>query len=402
MADQLAEYRWLISDDARPWLMQTMDRRESGQDFLTIAKWLRKQFTPQRSALILELVQTRNRGIRKFELADQMFFTRAALEMATDQWIAKYKAQRFQRFQAVADVCCSIGGDLIAIASSLGSGRCIGYDNDPLAVLYANANLTIHGISNAQAMESSLAEFPLRDHDAVHIDPERRKQGRSTRGTEFSPALNEIFDRLTAGGAAGIKVAPATRLRDNLGSLERQWIGRRRECQQQMVWCGELAQHPGCRVATRLGKSGSITSFALKEEEIAARKVGAARTIQRYVYEPHSVLLAAGMADAMASQFDLEKIAPDIFYFTSDSRIKNRLFSRFKVAQSMRANLTQVARAVQDAGYGDLEIKNRGINQSVAEKYKRIRLTGVGRGTLLLCPFGGNATAIIAARETSS
>ena len=403
MKKSFNEYQWLISDQAQSWLTETFGRRESGQDFLKISKWLRKQFSPERSALILELVQNRNRAIRKFEKAEQMFFTRSALEMATDQWIASYKANRFREFGNVADICCSVGGDLIALASALKTGRCHGYDNDALAVVYANANLKSHGIENAEAFESSFSDVPLEEFDAIHIDPDRRKQGRSTNGSAFSPTLDSLFERLVECKAYGIKVAPATQLEFNQAfQVEREWIGRRRECQQQMIWFGKLAKYRGCRVATRLGKSGSVTSFALQEEEIATRRVSIAKSIQQYVYEPHSALLASGLADAYATQLRFEKVAPDIFYYTSDSRIKNRLFARFKISQTMKASLSNVAQAVQDAGFGDLEIKKRGVAESVVESYRRIKLKGMGRGSLLLCPFNNQVVAMIAVRESAS
>lgn len=403
MSERFEDYQWLITPKAEPWLSETFGRRESGESFLRISKWLRKQFTPQRSALILELVQNRSRAIRKFERAEQMFFTRTALEMATDQWIAGYKSRRYRNFRSVADICCSIGGDLIALASAQKSGKCTGFDNEKLAIVYANANLESHGLTNASAIQKSLEEIEVNHYDAFHVDPDRRKNGRSTRGNSFSPSLDDVFEKLSQVEALGIKVAPATPAVANLsGEMEREWIGRRRECQQQMIWSGDLANHPGCRVATRLGKSGSVTSFALLESDIESATVPIATSIQQYVYEPHSVLLASGLADALASQLDLEKVAPDVFYFTSDSRIKNRLLSRFKVAHSMKANLRSVTQSVQDAGYGDLEVKKRGITEAVAEKYKRIQLKGLGRGTLLLCPFAGQVTAIIASRESSA
>ena len=402
MIERFDEYQWLISDQAEVWLSETFGRRSSGQDYLKISKWLRKQFSPQRSALILELVQNRNRAMKKFDKAEQMFFTRAALEMATDQWIAAYKSKRFRRFQNVADICCSIGGDLIALSNALSDGRCTGYDHDALAVAYANANLEVHGIEQGEAVEADFSDIELDRHDAVHIDPDRRKHGRSTRGAAFSPTLDTVFERLSNCRAFGIKVAPATELLElDRTTVECEWIGRRRECKQQMIWSGNLMKNPGCRVATRLGKSGSVTRFASRQEEIPTKKVKMAKAVLRYVYEPHSVLLAADLADAAAHELGLDKLSANVCYFTSDSRIKNRLFSRFKVACSMKANLNQVARAVQDAGFGDLEIKKRGISESVSEKYHRIRLKGVGRGTLLLCPFAGQVTAIIAARESS-
>ena len=67
-----------------------------------------------------------------------MFFTDRALQQATDELLADYKARRFPAQRAVIDLGCGIGGDLLAIAQR---GPTLGVDNDPILALLAAANL---------------------------------------------------------------------------------------------------------------------------------------------------------------------------------------------------------------------------------------------------------------------
>ena len=63
-----------------------------------------------------------------------MFFTRLGLEQATDAWVARYKATRFPAGQLLADLCCGIGGDLMALSER---GPTRGVDRDPVAAICA-------------------------------------------------------------------------------------------------------------------------------------------------------------------------------------------------------------------------------------------------------------------------
>ena len=52
----------------------------------------------------------------KFSRADEMLFDRVGLEQSTDEVVAAHKARRFAGYSAIADLCCGIGGDTIALA----------------------------------------------------------------------------------------------------------------------------------------------------------------------------------------------------------------------------------------------------------------------------------------------
>ncbi len=115
---QLDDCRWLVGPEAAPWLAEAEQLLHdcSAAGVVRAAEKLRQTLSADRTHLVLEQVELRRRAKEKFPLAASMFFTPVGLEQATDAWIAHYKAGRFPPSAPVADLCCGIGGDLMALA----------------------------------------------------------------------------------------------------------------------------------------------------------------------------------------------------------------------------------------------------------------------------------------------
>src|SRR3954451_25456433 len=109
---ELVDYEWLTGSEAGAVLAE-LDADKSSLH--TAIARLRGRFTTTQTHLLLEQTDLRRRATAKFTQAHQMFFTRIALEQATDEWVAAYKASRFRRAVAssppslIADLCCGIG-----------------------------------------------------------------------------------------------------------------------------------------------------------------------------------------------------------------------------------------------------------------------------------------------------
>src|SRR5262245_34407500 len=122
VCSDLAEYQWLTGGEAGA----VLDELAAGSGPIhTAVSRLRVRFTSTQTHLLMEQVELRRKASAKFSQAHRMFFTRVGLEQATDEWVAAYKASRFAGLgdqdrgysgsPAVADVCCGIGGDLLAL-----------------------------------------------------------------------------------------------------------------------------------------------------------------------------------------------------------------------------------------------------------------------------------------------
>ena len=401
------EFQWLVSSEAASLLSL------AHEDFLTplsplkIAKRLRKSTTLTRAALIMEQAQLRIRAKSKFPLADQMFFTKRGLEQSSGSELSIYKAKQFKNHESVLDVCCGIGGDLLGLASRAPINPELvttGIDSDPVTALFANHNLQqllqTERIPHAAAsvLDQDFTAADLEHYSGIHLDPDRRKARRVTDGRHFSPSLTDVFSRVSDSQQVAVKVAPATPIEDSWPEqLHRQWIGDRRECKQQVLWLG--SDFPiGQRSASLVMDDGSAHHICCEEKSDVERVT--APGLKQYLYEPHAAVLAAKLEDHLAAKHSLGRIARTIPYFVSDVAIQEPLLAGFQVIEMLRMDLKTIHRYLTDKDVGEIELKQRGIDNVTFERFRKLKLTGSKKTTLFLTRYGAlqKRRAIVAKR----
>ena len=394
------DYRWLVSDAAQPWLSLAQDElsldptMQVGDVLVKLTSQLRRDLSANQTHLVIEQIDLRARARDKFGCASEMFFTRKGLEQATDEQLAAYKASRFRAEQRLADLCCGIGGDLVAFTSR---GKTHGIDHDPATALLATANARVHGFSHecCSVTVQDATEFPV-GGTAWHCDPDRRKDGRrATRGELFNPALEQIDKLLTQSNAAAVKLAPATEApvawQQN---AELEWLSSRGECRQQVAWFGPLARHPGKRAATVFCASGKQSSVVGTADE-AVPQVTA---VGRYLYEPDAAVLAAKLSAVLCLEHSLAAISPGIAYFTSDIFINDLALDRFEVIDVLPLDRKQLKAYCREHRLGRLEIKKRGVDLSPDRLRKEIAGDGENAATIIVAPMQNQNRAIITRR----
>ena len=413
------DYRWLISDEAAPILSEARLAIRNRVNALTLIKKLRKKISPERSALVMEQAQLRIRAKKKFPQAETMFFTRRGLEQSSGTLIAQYKAMRFAGLKNVADICCGIGGDLIGlgkrgIKSSVlkleqgtveevdtGSLQTVGVDADALTSLFASHNLEANGLDPASnsVEQVDFEKFDLSSFDGFHIDPDRRKSDRTVHGNRFSPSLSSIFECVSKKCCLAIKVAPATPAAEYFpGQIHREWIGDHRECKQQIIWAGPFASQTGLRTATYIGRNGQVSQISSVEAELeqSPQKFD---SIQKFLYEPHAAVLAAGMTDVLARKYNLGRFTSRIVYLTGDRVTDDPLLSRFEVLKILPMGLRQTVKVLNSLDVGQVEVKKRGVDNVTFQRYERLKLSGPNKATLILTRWGDKPIVIIARRD---
>jgi hypothetical protein len=399
------DYRWLVSDAAGPWLALACEelvlggcvlqnKTRSGDDLLKLASRLRKDLSAERTHLVIEQVELRHRARDKFSRASQMFFTRKGLEQATDEQLAAYKASRFPAEQPIADLCCGIGGDLLALA---GRGPTRGIERDAVTALLATANAA------ACELSSDRCTVDVEDVTSVsvsgcawHCDPDRRKEGRrTTRGELFDPSLEAIDRLLARSNLAAVKLAPATDAPVSwCQTAELQWLSTRGECRQQVAWFGPLARFPGQRAATVITTRGEQRTIVGTPDQ----PVMVAASIGRYIYEPDAAVLAAKLSSVLCRAHGLAALSPDVAYFTSDTEINDLAMDRFEVLDCLPFDRKQLRAYCREHQVGRLEIKKRGVDLSPDQLRKEIVAHGDNAATILVAPFDNQVRAIIARR----
>src|SRR5690349_14896589 len=134
----LADHHWLTSAEAQPLLVELQQKLSAaGQVDVRLAASLRKSHSATRTHWLLEQVELRSRARDKFADPSAMFFTRKGLEQCTDELLANYKAARFPDHQPIADLCCGIGGDALALATR---GPLIAWDAHHVTAHFAEWN----------------------------------------------------------------------------------------------------------------------------------------------------------------------------------------------------------------------------------------------------------------------
>ncbi|MEM7456166.1 MAG: class I SAM-dependent methyltransferase [Planctomycetota bacterium] len=396
------DFAWLFSEEAAPLLQACCDNVNDRVNAVRIAKMLRKSTTPQRAAMIMELTGQRMRARAKFSRSDEMLMTRRGLEQSTSEPIAWFKARRFSGAENVADICCGIGGDFIALARRQDAARTVGVDRDPLCCTMARHNASVYQCPDFDVIQSSFEDFDAGPFDAVHIDPDRRVDGRTVNADTIDPPLETILRKL-GNVSAGIKLAPATIIDEQEArqlsghNIERNWIGDKRECKQQVLWTGRLAQNAGNRTATSI-RDGQVEQFSTREGFVDT-PASVANGVGKFIFEPHPTVIAAGLGDALANDRDLKRLAPRIAYLTGKRPANTGLLSIFRVIDVMTTNVRRIGKKLKKMGVGRIEVKHRGVELVTAEQVKRLKLSGTEKMTVILTRLTTQRIAILAKRK---
>lgn len=404
----LDDYRWLVGEEAAGVLASIADEPDSA--LVSVAARLRKNHSTSRTHLIVEQATLRHRARVKFDAADRMFFTPLGLQQATDQRIARYKADALPESLPIADLCCGIGGDLIAMARK---SPIVGVDHDPISALFAEANLeALLPEGQGRVSCEDVDQFSLADFEAWHIDPDRRPNGRRTTQPEFhQPPPSTINHLLESCPNAMLKLAPAAEIPGTWSRKgEREWVTSGRECRQQIVYFGSLARESGLRRATVLVESKSDVDRSTSDDTASNsldshtfvghpnRSMPYAPKVRCYLYEPDPSILAAGLSAAFAEHLELAAPNVSVPYFTSDQVVTNPLVSRFEVEMVLPFDLKRVKRALTEQNVGRVEIKKRAIDLVPEHLAQKLKLKGDTRAVLFVFPIGRHITAVIAKR----
>jgi hypothetical protein len=394
MTAAIEDYFWLTSADAAPLLAELQQKLSAaaGQVDVRLAASLRKSHSATRTHLLLEQVELRSRARDKFADPGEMFFTRKGLEQCTDEVLARYKAQRYP-VGDIADLCCGIGGDAMSLAAR---GPLVAWDADAVTAHLASCNLKLRSQLGCEVRAQLADVSEVNDVAAWHIDPDRRATGeRTIELTDYEPGPAFLRHCLDLNPDGAIKVAPAAEFESaDWPACERQWLGSRGECRQQVLWFGELALQPGRHVATVVASNGEVSTYAGKADVPLAP----AKAIQSYIYEPDATVLAAKLAGALAAEHQLQTITAGGGYLTAEHFVQHPLLVVFRVREVMPYDLRKLKSYCREHQLGQLEIKKRGVELQPHFVRRQILAAGDAAAVIFITPFGGQVKAIVAER----
>src|ERR1019366_9444098 len=166
-ADAMARFALLRSPPGRELLGLLAEQSVTPDTALRLGTELRRRYPADLVAAAIAQHELRLQARAKFSRAMQMFFTRPGLEQSSSEVVARHRAARYASFERVADLCCGIGGDLLALAQGrlvparpvpirqVPGRRVLAVDRDLLHLRMAEANAEAYGVEHGVTTSAS-------------------------------------------------------------------------------------------------------------------------------------------------------------------------------------------------------------------------------------------------------
>jgi len=382
---------FLLSSQGRDLLARLAAMEVSEASILHHSTRLRREYPPDVVAAALDLCLLRKKGQNKFARADEMYFTRQALEQASAEIVSRYRAKRFARYPRVVDLCCGIGGDALALATH---AEVLAIDADPIRARMAEANAGVYGVGEClQAVCSDVTAYAFAKGVAAWADPSRRVAGRRVFATDaYRPPLSALLELTRAAPGVGIKLSPGVdyaELNALLGAREYEVeiVSVWGEAREAVLWLGEL--YTSHRRATLLPGEFALTADPLTEP-VPVTPAG------HYLYEPDPAVIRAHLVEPLALSIGATKLDEQIAYLTADALIDTPFATAYRVQESLPFGLKRINRRLRTLEIGELVIKKRGL--AIDPELFRRRLKyggGQDRVVLVLTRVRDQPTALI-------
>lgn len=388
-----AVFAWLSGPEGQALLAGLAGLDLDEAHTLRLITDLRRRVPPDIAGAALTLARLRQRAAAKFSRAEALFFTPEALEQASSEPVAAWRARRLAPYRRVADLCCGIGGDALALAADPGVAL-VALDRDPLRLMMARANLAVYGRSAVWVQADVSGSLPLRRIPAAFFDPARREAGRRVFSVrDYTPALDVLtgwpFDTLA------VKLSPGVDL-DELASYRQagagvEFVSLGGELKEAVLWHGELG-FGGCRAA-RLAQDG--TGDTLAPQRVPPPPLSEPRG---YLYEPDPAVIRAGLLGELGARVGVPVFRVDetIAYLTGDSYVTSPWVRVWPIWDWMPFQLKRLRAALRARGVGEVTVKKRGSPLAPEELIQRLRLDGAGSpAVVVLTQVAGRHSALI-------
>jgi hypothetical protein len=427
----------LLTSQGRALLALVADDQAGSS--LALAERLRKRYPAGLVALAMAQQELRRAAAVKFSRAADMLFTRAGYEQSSSEAIARYRAARLSAAGGlggacrIADLCCGIGGDLIALA---GAGDVLAVDRDEVHARLARHNAGAYGqAGRVTAVVSDVRDVRLGGIGAVFIDPARRAgqvtasagDTRRFRAGLSEPSLDWCAGLARQVPAVCVKAAPGLPADLIPPGWEAEFIAEGRDLKEAVLWSPALATAPvaappgglpGPRRATVIATvPGGQAPGAQAPAGQAARARAPGEHVPRghatlvaepgdpvplrepgeYLLDPNPSVTRAGLVEDLARALggDTAKIDPQIAFLTLDHPVETPFARTLRVLESAPWNERQFARQLRELGIGAVDIRRRGLAGDVDQIRRRLKLAGKDRATLVITRVGDKPWGVI-------
>jgi hypothetical protein len=377
----------LLSPGGQELLGRLAGEQADPDQALRLARSLRGAYPPDLIAAALTQQALRVAARAKFSRADEMLFTRAGLEQASSEATATHTAARFAAASVVADLCCGIGGNLLALAQAAGR-RVLGVDLDVTSLAFARHNAQVYrAASDLAVLSADVREIALAGADAVFIDPARRAAGRRFRAGHSEPPLGWCLDLAGRVPTAGIKAAPGLPRELVPEGWEAEFVAAGRDLKEAVLWSPALATARSR--ATVLPSGDTLTAAPGQADDVPVAAPGP------FLFDPSPAVTRAGLVEDLARQLDAWKIDPEIAFLSAEYEQHTPFARSLRVLESAPWHERHFARRLRDLGIGAADIRRRGLAGDVPQIHRRLGLRGPGRATIVITRASGRPWGLI-------
>ncbi|MFF4887326.1 methyltransferase domain-containing protein [Streptomyces nigra] len=384
--DHLDAFTALLAPEGRALLDAVRDTDPA--DELAVATRLRREHPAELVSAALGQARLRQRAAAKFgtEDAGRMYFTPNGVEQSTRASVAAYRAARMRELGigSVADLCCGIGGDAIALARA--GIRVLAVDRDPLTVAAARANMAALGLADlVEVREADVTEIGTAGFDAVFVDPARRGgRGRIFDPEAYSPPLSWAVETARTTAHAALKVAPGIPHEAVPGDAEAEWISDGGDVKEAVLWFGTA---PGAIRATLLPGPCSLLSRGLPDPGV--------RPVGRYLYEPDGAVIRAHLVAEVAESLDGGLVDATIAYVTADTLRPTPYATAYEITDQLPFNVKKLKALLRERAVGTLTVKKRGSAVEPEELRRKVKPQGPNAATVFLTRVAGAPTMLV-------
>ncbi|MER5599508.1 methyltransferase domain-containing protein [Streptomyces sp. NPDC002265] len=376
----------LLTPEGRALLHEVRDTAPA--DELAVATRLRREHPADLVSAALGQARLRQRAAAKFaaEDAERMFFTPNGVEQSTRATVAAYRARRFEELgvTSVADLCCGIGGDAIALARA--GIRVLAVDRDPTTAAVARANAEALGLADLiEVREADVTEVDVSSYDAVFVDPARRGgRGRIFDPEAYSPPLSWAVRTALAAPRAALKVAPGIPHEAVPAEAEAEWISDGGDVKEAVLWFGTS---PGAVRSTLLPGPRTLLSRGLPDPGV--------RSVGRYLYEPDGAVIRAHLVAEVAEEVGGGLVDETIAYVTSDELRPTVYASAYEITDQLHFSVKRLKALLREREVGVLTVKKRGSAVEPEELRRKVKPQGPHAATVFLTRVAGAPTMLI-------
>lgn len=357
-----------------------------GAELVATIGTLRHRHSAELVAAAVNQTRLRRRAAAKFgSVAGSMFFTADGLEQATRSRVAAHRARRYAGSDCVLDLCCGIGGDLLAFTAA--GRRVTGVDADPVTVSVARANVGALGYADrVEIREGDATAVDLRGWPAAFCDPARRTAGRRTFDpSAYSPPFAFLQALADAVRCVGAKVAPGIPHRLVPPGVEAEWVSDDGDVVETALWYGELAT--AARRATLLPSGATLVATSAEPAPVGP--------VGRFLYEPDGAVIRAHLVAEVAAEVGGRCIDKTIAFITADVAESSAFARCFEVTDVLPFSLKRLRAMLQERDVGRVTIKKRGSALDVERLRRDLRLRGSGSATIVLTRVAEAPTALV-------